>query len=106
MVLLESGLDEHPTGHHCSNAPPQRVDLELVHCPVECVELLGIQFAYECGEFLTDVVFDQVVFDFGWFTDAVVGGFEYVEYELKHFLSYVGDSNLNIRVSVRYVPFT
>lgn len=77
MVVLKGGLDIHSARHHRSNASPQRVDLQIMHCSVERVELVGIELPDECGQFLADVVFDDVVFDFGWFCDVVVGGFEY-----------------------------
>ena len=48
LVLIQSRVNMHPTRSHCSNSPPQIVDLQEMHCAVQSVELFVVQLANSC----------------------------------------------------------
>lgn len=81
-------------GHHCGDALAEGVDLEVVHCPVEGVDFLGIESSDEFGEVLVEVVLDDAVLEFGGLLDVVLEGVEDLQDEVKGLLVDIGDRDL------------
>ena len=62
-------------------------------CPVEAVDLLGVEFPNQFGQVLVDVVLEDVVLELGGLPDVVVHLLEYLEDELEGLLVDVIDGD-------------
>ena len=105
VILLQSGLNVHSASHNCSNAFSERIDLQIVDCPIQGVEFLGVEFSNKTCKLFANMVLNHITLDFGRLFDVVVKGFEDFQNEFESFLTDVSDCNLSNNISTR-CPFS
>ena len=105
IILLEGRFDENSAGHHTGDTLPQCVDFKIMDCSVEWVDLFGVKFVKDLCEFFVDMIFENVVFKFGWFWDVVVHSLEDFNDEFEGLLIDGGDGDLNRYKSLLCVLF-
>lgn len=72
LVALQSGLHVNPASRHSCDASPQSIDLEIVDCPIKLVQLFAAEMTDEVCQWFADMVFENVVDDFGRLLDVIV----------------------------------
>ena len=94
-VLLKGRVDEDPAGSHGRDGPPQVVDLQEVHCPVERVQLLVVELPEAGRQCLSEGVCQHVVLELRRLLDFVVELLEDAQHLLEGLLVDVGDADLS-----------
>ena len=65
VVTLEFWLNPDSAGHDTSDALSEGKDFKIMDGFVEGVDFLGVKFVEFMSEFFVNVVFENVVFEFG-----------------------------------------
>ena len=73
-------------------------------CSVERIDLFWVELSDEGSKIFVNVVFKNVVFEFGWLFDVVVHFLENLEDKFECFLIDVFDGNLN-KYRITLEPF-
>ena len=105
VVVLKGRFDPDSAGHHSSNALSEGVNFEEMDSSVESIDFFGVEFSNKPGQILIDVVFEDIVFEFGGFFDFVVHDLEDFQNEFEVFLINIGDVDLNKKICT-LLPFS
>lgn len=105
VVVFEGGFNPDSAGHHSSNAFSEGINLQEMNGSVKSIDVFGVEFADQTSQVFIDVIFENIVFQFGRFFDFVVAYFEDFQDEFEVFLIDVGDIDLN-KIKSTLLPFS